>query len=86
MLYGDAKSSLTNLVQAGMIDQLEVVPGKVKITTEDGIVTLHGDLPPELEAQAMNIASGVAGVKEVINDFYHGGEFSGSVIPGEVEG
>jgi osmotically-inducible protein OsmY len=66
-----------------MIDQLELVPGKIKITTEDGVVTLHGDLPPDLENQAMNVASGVTGVKQVINDFYHGGNFSGNVITTE---
>lgn len=76
-------ATITNLIQSAIVEQLDLVPGKVRITTEDGIVTLHGDLPPDLEMKAMSIASGVDGVKEVINHFYHGGNISGTAVPSE---
>jgi hyperosmotically inducible protein len=73
-------ATITNLVQSGIVNQLGLIPGKVRITTEDGVVTLHGDLPPDFELEAINIASGVSGVKQVVNKFYHDGNFSGVVI------
>lgn len=61
-------ASITNSIQDVFIRELDLLPGKVRVVTEDGVVTLQGNLPEPLAARAAELASRVPGVKELHND------------------
>lgn len=61
-------ASITNGIQDVFIHELDLLPGKVRAVTEDGVVTLQGNLPEPLAAQAVELASRLPGVKELHNE------------------
>lgn len=61
--------SITNRVQSALLEEAEIIPGRVKILTENGIVTLWGNASDEEIKRAVEIATRVPGVKSVKNYF-----------------
>lgn len=59
--------ALTNQVQSALTDELETIPGRIRVKVEDGVVTLAGNTPKEVALEAVNIAGSITGVKRVIN-------------------
>lgn len=59
--------SLNNLVQAALIDEPEIIPGRVKTVTTNGVVTLSGVLPQNQAALALEVVSNVPGIKNIKN-------------------
>lgn len=62
-------ASITNRVQTALLEEAEIIPGRVKVLTEEGRVILWGDASKEEIKKAMEVAAQVAGVKSVKNSF-----------------
>lgn len=60
--------SVTNLVQDALMEKLDLVPGQVQVNTEDGVVTLSGNLSKEKAMKVEQIVSEVSGVKRIVNE------------------
>ncbi len=61
--------TITNNVQAALLAEPLIIPGRVRALTESGIVTLWGNVPEEIAVTAMEIAARVPGVRQVNNGF-----------------
>lgn len=61
-------ASITNNIQDIFIHELDLLPGKVRVATEDGIVTLRGNLPEPLASKVAELASRLPGVRELHNE------------------
>jgi hyperosmotically inducible periplasmic protein len=61
-------ATITNNVQSALLAEPALSPGKVKLITVQGIVTLWGELPHEQANLAEKTAAGVPGVKGVKNE------------------
>lgn len=62
-------ASITNRVQAALLEEAEIIPGRIKVLTEDGTVILWGNASDEEIKKAMEIVPRVPGVKSVKNGF-----------------
>lgn len=62
-------ASITNRVQTALLEEAAIIPGRVKVLTEDGRVILWGNASEEEIKKAMEIAAQVPGVKSVKNSF-----------------
>ncbi len=62
-------TTITHNVQAALLAEPLIVPGRVRALTEKGIVTLWGDVPEAIAVLAMEIAARVPGVRQVNNGF-----------------
>lgn len=60
---------ITSRVQAALLKEAEIIPGRVKVLTEDGMVILWGNASEEEIKKAMGVAARVPGVKSVKNSF-----------------
>ena len=60
-------ATITSNITTALVDELGLVPGKVRVEVEDGVVTLGGDIPEEQVKLAEGIASRQDGVKQVEN-------------------
>ena len=54
-------------IETALVNELGLVPGKVRVGVEDGMVTLGGDIPEDQIKLAEGIASRQDGVKQVEN-------------------
>lgn len=63
-------ASITNRVQTALLEETNLIPGRVKALTEDGTVILSGNASDEDIKQAMEVAARVPGVKTVKNNFH----------------
>lgn len=61
--------SITNRVQSALLEEAEIIPGRVKVLTESGVVTLWGNASDEEIKRAVEIATRTPGVKAVKNFF-----------------
>ena len=61
--------SITNRVQTALLEEAEIIPGRVKGLTENGAVILWGNASEEEIKKAMEIATRIPGVKSVNNSF-----------------
>ena len=61
--------SITNRVQTALLEEAEIIPGRVKVLTENGAVILWGNASEEEIKKAMEIATRIPGVKSVNNSF-----------------
>jgi len=59
--------TLTNQVQSVLTDELAIIPGRIRVKVDDGVVTLSGNTPKEVALEAVDIAGSVTGVKRVVN-------------------
>lgn len=62
-------ASITNRVQSALLEEAEIIPGKVKVLTENGVVTLWGNASDVEIKRAMEAAARTPGVKAVKNLF-----------------
>lgn len=60
--------SITNRIQEALMEEAEIIPGKVKVLTVDGSVILWGNASEEEIKRAMELAVRVPGVKSVKQD------------------
>ncbi|HOJ76904.1 MAG TPA: BON domain-containing protein [Bacillota bacterium] len=60
-------ASITNQIQTVLINELDLTPGKVRITTTDGEVILSGSVTKEQALRAMQLVAKIPGVKRVIS-------------------
>lgn len=61
--------SITNRVQSALLEEAEIIPGRVKVLTEGGTVILWGNASDEETKKAMEIVARIPGVKSVKNSF-----------------
>jgi hyperosmotically inducible protein len=61
--------SITNRVQSALLEEAAIIPGRVKVLTENGVVTLWGNASAEEIKRAVEIATRTPGVKAVKNFF-----------------
>ncbi|MGE5606090.1 MAG: BON domain-containing protein [Bacteroidota bacterium] len=61
--------SITNQVQTALLEEAAIIPGRVKVLTEDGRVILWGNASEDEIKKAMEVAARVPGVKSVKNSF-----------------
>lgn len=62
-------AGITNRVQSALLEEAEIIPGRIKILTHDGNVLLWGNASDEEIKRVMEIALRVPGVKSVENSF-----------------
>ncbi len=62
-------ASITNRVQIALLEEVQIVPGRVKVITEDGTVILWGNGSEEEIKKAVEVAARVPGVKSIKNSF-----------------
>jgi hyperosmotically inducible periplasmic protein len=60
-------ASLNNLVQAAFMAEPELIPGRVKTLTRNGVVSLFGKLPENQAVLALETVTKVPGVKQIKN-------------------
>ena len=60
--------SIINTLQDAFMEELDVVPGKIKVDAENGVVTISGNLSKENAIRAEKLALEVSGVKKVKNE------------------
>lgn len=60
-------ASLNNIVQAALMEEPDLVPGRIKTITANGIVTLYGKIPENQAVLAIDTVSKVPGVKSIRN-------------------
>ncbi len=65
-------ASITNMVQAALLEEAEIIPGRIKVLSKNGTVILWGKASDEEIKQAMEVAARVPGVKSVRNSFNRG--------------
>lgn len=63
-------ASITNRVQTALLEETEIIPGRVKVLTQDGTVILWGDASDEEIKQVMEVTAKIPGVKAVKNSFH----------------
>ncbi len=64
-------AGITNRIQAAFIEEPNIIPGRIKVLTENGSVVLWGNGSDEEIRLAMEIASKIPGVKSVKSSFSH---------------
>ncbi|HYH04688.1 MAG TPA: BON domain-containing protein [Bacillota bacterium] len=62
-------ATITNRIQSALLEEGDIVPGRIKTLTEDGVVTLWGNASEEEQQRAVEIAQNITGVRSVINHF-----------------
>ncbi len=62
-------ASITNRIQTALLEEANLIPGRVKVLTEGGTVTLCGNVSEEEIALAIETAARVPGVKSVNDKF-----------------
>ena len=60
--------TITNNIQTALMVEPEIVPGRVKVVTMNGVATLWGDLPQKQALLALEVAGKVPGIKAVKNE------------------
>lgn len=64
---GDA--AVTSQVKAALLEDKQLSAQKIDVSTNDGVVVLKGSIPnAEAAQQAIQVTSGVPGVKDVKNE------------------
>ena len=58
---------MNNLVQAAFIAEQQLIPGRIKTNTSNGVVSLFGELPESQAVLALETVTKVPGVKQIKN-------------------
>lgn len=62
-------TTITNRIQSALLEEGDIVPGRIRAVTEDGVVTLWGNATAQEQQQAVEIVKKITGVRTVINRF-----------------
>ncbi|NLY74511.1 MAG: BON domain-containing protein [Firmicutes bacterium] len=63
-------ATITNRVQSALMEEPGIIPGRIKVLTENGTVILWGTASEAEIKRALELAAGVPGVKSVKNGFH----------------
>ncbi|HEY8462465.1 MAG TPA: BON domain-containing protein [Bacillota bacterium] len=62
-------ATISNRIQAALLEEGNIVPGRIKARTQDGVVTLWGNASETEQQQAVEIACKITGVRSVVSHF-----------------